>query len=155
MPTVKAPILLHVTGRTFTKRYYTVLSSSCADKHLISVPMTATSIGLYYDPLDFIECDLVAAAVVEHGGFGAGVIGDVLGFFDGAAVLAEDGDAGGAEGVAGNRFGQADGLGAAWNLTRWDAGWAKRPDIIWACRPPEEMPHGPTVGCHQTRKTGS
>ena len=51
------------------------------------------------DPLYLIQRDLFLAAVVEHGGAGRFVVGDVLGRFQGAVVLEVSGDTGGAEGV--------------------------------------------------------
>src|SRR4051812_5221796 len=56
--------------------------------------------SLNYNPLYLVERNLIAGAVVEQGGPGRGVGGDPLGVLDGAAVLAEGGDAGGPEGVA-------------------------------------------------------
>jgi hypothetical protein len=52
-----------------------------------------------------IEGDFVAGVVVEPGGLRAGMVGDLLGLLDDAAVLAEGGDAGGAEGVAAGALG--------------------------------------------------
>src|SRR4051812_17480349 len=63
-----------------------------------------------HNPLDLIERNLVAAAVVKHRCLWAFMVGDVLGFFDSAAVLAKDGDAGGPEGVVADAFRQASGL---------------------------------------------
>src|SRR4051812_1371922 len=71
--------------------------------------------NLNYDPLDQIERDLVAAAVVKLGGLRAGVVGNLLGLFQGAAVRPECRDAGGAERMAADAFGKPCGLGPALN----------------------------------------
>ena len=55
--------------------------------------------GLNGDSRYFVQRDLLLAAVVEHGGAGKLVVGDVLRRFQGAVVLEVGGDAGGAEGV--------------------------------------------------------
>ena len=74
------------------------------------------------DPLDFIEVDLVAGAVIELGCLGAFVVGDPLGVLDGAAFFEVGGDAGGPEGMAADGFGQADGVGTAFNHIECVAG---------------------------------
>ncbi len=43
------------------------------------------------------------------------MVGDLLGVLDGAAILEVGGDAGGSEGVVADFFGQADGLGSAFD----------------------------------------
>src|SRR5271157_1455474 len=63
---------------------------------------------LDHDPLDFIERNLVAGAVVELSRLRGFVSGDLLGMLDGAAVLQIGSDAGGPEGMATNRFGLRD-----------------------------------------------
>jgi hypothetical protein len=63
---------------------------------------------LDHDPLDFIERNLVAGAVVELSRLRGFVSGDLLGMLDGAAVLQIGSDAGGPEGMATDHFGQRD-----------------------------------------------
>src|SRR4051794_12949549 len=52
------------------------------------------------NPLDFVERNLVAGAVIELGGLGRLVGGNLLGLLDGAAGFEVGGDAGGPERVA-------------------------------------------------------
>ena len=89
------------------------LSSQFKESQVFAVPsgvqfspaLASPDTRLNCDPLDLVERDLVAGAVVELGGLGAGVVGDFLGLLERAAVLAVGGDAGGPEGVV------ADGVG--------------------------------------------
>ncbi len=55
----------------------------------------AWSLWSNHNPLDFIERDLIAGAVIELGCSGALVVGNLMGVLDGAAVLEVSGDAGG------------------------------------------------------------
>jgi len=66
------------------------------------------------DPLNLIEGERIAGAVVQLGGAGRFVRGNGLGVLDGAAVFQVGGDAGGAEGVAADAVdAHAAGQGAA------------------------------------------
>src|SRR3954453_13516294 len=65
------------------------------------------------DPLDLVEGDGLAAAVVELGGAGAGVGGHLLGVLEQAAVLEVGGDAARPPGVAADPGGDAGGSGTA------------------------------------------
>src|SRR3954454_22832198 len=58
--------------------------------------------ALNHNPLDFVEGNLVAGAVIELGGLGRLVGGNLLGLLDGAAGFEVGGDAGGPERVAAN-----------------------------------------------------
>jgi len=58
---------------------------------------------------------MIAGAVVELGGLGAGVVGDGLCVLDGAAAFEVGGDAGGPEGVEADGFGQARRLGTGFD----------------------------------------
>src|SRR5436305_1715456 len=58
------------------------------------------------NPLDFVERNLVAGAVVELGGLGALVGRNLLGLLDGPARFEVGGDAGGPEGVAADPLGE-------------------------------------------------
>ena len=75
-------------------------------------PGLSSEKGVNGDPLYLIQRDLFLAAVVEHGGAGRFVVGDVLGRFQGAVVLEVSGDAGGAEGVVADAGLDAGGFGA-------------------------------------------
>src|ERR1039458_6663422 len=69
------------------------------------------------NPLNFIQRDLVARAVVELGGSWRLVGGDRLGVLDRTSVLQVRGDAGGPEGVATGGSGESRSQGAAFNHT--------------------------------------
>jgi hypothetical protein len=60
------------------------------------------------EPLNLLERDLIAGAVVKARGLRAGVIGDLLDALDSDAVLQIGGDASGPEVMVAGRFGQAD-----------------------------------------------
>ena len=76
---------------------YAVLASLCRSHENVSNS----------NPLDLVERDLVAGAVVELGGAGGFVCRDHRGVFGGAAVLEVGGDAGGSESVAAGGVGES------------------------------------------------
>ncbi len=69
-----------------------------------------TNLCLNRNPVDLIEGDVVAGAVVEFGGFGAFVVGYSLGVLDRAAVFQVGRDAGRPEHVVADRGGKPVGV---------------------------------------------
>ena len=67
------------------------------------------------DSLHFVQRDLFLSSVVEQGGVWGGVVGDVLGGFQGAVVVEVSRDTGGPEGVVADAGLDAGGLGPPLN----------------------------------------